>query len=192
MCSSGPRNEPEDRFGSNDRGRRSTTSATWPRSTRAHVSCTFTATGTRRPCRSDRTLLPAGRVDPHGPLPDNDDPEAAVTEVIETPPPCWAVGRYWSDQVLRGFKALPDLDRAQYLQVRFEDLLRKPATVVSGSPSSWTSTRMLISPSAAAALGARRPHQRFGDLDPDEQAELRGMPSRSSAARPSRVTPAWI
>src|SRR4029079_14044254 len=36
-------------------------------------------------------------------FPESDDAEAAVTEVIETAPPCWAVGRYWSDQVLRGF-----------------------------------------------------------------------------------------
>ena len=63
-------------------------------------------------------------------FPDDDDPEAAVTEVIETAPPLWAVGRYWSDQVLRGFRALPELDRAQYLPVRFEDLVRDPAPVL--------------------------------------------------------------
>ena len=63
-------------------------------------------------------------------FPETDDPEAAVTEVIETAPPCWAVGRYWSDQVLRGFRALPALDRAQFLQVRFEDLVREPEPVL--------------------------------------------------------------
>jgi putative sulfotransferase len=114
-------------------------------------------------------------------FPDTEDPEAAVTEMIDTAPPCWAVGRYWSDQVLRGFKALPDLDRAQYLQVRFEDLLRDPAAVVTVIAEFFELDTDHDFPARAASLVRGEPSPRFHDLDPDQQAELR------EACRPGQV-----
>ena len=34
--------------------------------------------------------------------------------------------RFWSEQLTRGFRALPALDRAQYAEIRFEDLVAAP------------------------------------------------------------------
>jgi hypothetical protein len=114
-------------------------------------------------------------------FPDTDDPEAAVTEVIEKAPPCWAVGRYWSDQVLRGFRAVPELDRAQFLQVRFEDLVREPTPVLTAVAAflELDDDADFLDRAAALVRGAPRP--RFGDLDVDEQVELR------AACRPGQV-----
>ncbi len=114
-------------------------------------------------------------------FPDNEDPEAAVTEVIETEPPCWAVGRYWSDQVLRGFRALPELDRSQFLQVRFEDLVRDPAPVLTAIAAFFQLDDDADFPQRGAALVRSAPRHRFGDLDAEEQAELR------EACRPGQV-----
>jgi putative sulfotransferase len=106
-------------------------------------------------------------------FPDTADEEAAVTEVIETQPPCWAVGRYWSDQVLRGFAALPLLDREQFLQVRFEDLVASPAKVLGEIAAFFELPPDRDFTERGAGLVGTPPPSRFGDLDAAEQEELR-------------------
>jgi putative sulfotransferase len=117
----------------------------------------------------------------HDLFPDVDDPEEAVTQVIDTPPPCWAVGRYWSDQVLRGFRALPMIDRPQFLQVRFEDLVVDPASVLDEVQRFFGLGDDADFVERAAALVHGQPRARFGQLTPSEQDELR------DACRPGQV-----
>jgi hypothetical protein len=40
-------------------------------------------------------------------------------------------GRYWCDQVLHGYRALPGLGADRYAEVRFEDLIARPREVLS-------------------------------------------------------------
>jgi putative sulfotransferase len=116
-----------------------------------------------------------------GLFPVTSDEEAAVTEVIETPPPCWAVGRYWSDQVLRGFAALPLLDRDQFLQVRFEDLVGDPTPVLEEIAAFFDLPEDPDYLPRGAALVGAPPAARFGELTVTEQDELR------DACRPGQV-----
>jgi hypothetical protein len=116
-----------------------------------------------------------------GLFPDVEDEEAAVTAAIDTPPPCWAVGRYWSDQVLRGFRALPLLDRSQFLQVRFEDVVGDPAEALSVIGSFLELDEDPTFVARGAGLVTALPPSRFERLPPGEQDELR------AACRPGQV-----
>lgn len=109
------------------------------------------------------------------------DEEAAVTHVIETPPPAWAVGRYWSDQLLRGFRDVPGLDREQYLAVRFEELVTEPTPVLERIIEFFELPDDPQFVDRAAAMVEGLPPNRFGLLPADEQAEL------AEACRPGQV-----
>jgi hypothetical protein len=114
-------------------------------------------------------------------FPDEADPEAAVTTAIDTPPPCWAVGRYWADQVLHGYRAMPDLDPDRLLTVRFEDLVADPSDVVARVASFLDLPRDDGFVERAAALVGPPPSSRFDLLPAHEQDELR------EACRPGQV-----
>jgi len=106
-------------------------------------------------------------------FPDIDDVDTAVTQAIDTPPPCWAVGRYWSDQVLRGFRALPLLDSSQFLQVRFEDIVADPGAALADIADFFELDEDLEFVDRGSALVRGVPARRFPDLSAAEQQELR-------------------
>jgi len=54
-----------------------------------------------------------------------------IGQLLESRPPVEYFGRWWTDQVLRGFRALAGLDAHQYCEVRFEDLLARPQQVLA-------------------------------------------------------------
>ena len=58
------------------------------------------------------------------------EPTDAISRILSGQPPVAYYGRYWSDQVIHGFRALRYLDADGYLEVRFEDLVSKPAQVL--------------------------------------------------------------
>jgi hypothetical protein len=106
-----------------------------------------------------------------------DDPSMSeddlIRHVVETEPPAWCAGRFWSDQVLHGYAALPDLDADQWLDVRFEDLVASPAGVLDRIAAFLD---LPIDPGFAArgaALVGPPPPTRFDRLRPDDQANLR-------------------
>ncbi|MGH9026905.1 MAG: sulfotransferase family protein [Acidimicrobiia bacterium] len=107
-----------------------------------------------------------------GLFPDTDE-ETAVRHVLETPPPVWVVGRYWSDQILHGFRALGSLDRDQYLEVRFEDLVTQPRPTLEriGNHFHLPSDPAFVERAAALVRGL--PAARFPSLVAGEQEELR-------------------
>ena len=74
------------------------------------------------PVDDGRALGELGPLDVTAP-PTADDP---ISLVLASRPPASYFGRYWSDQLLRGFRALRRLEPAHYLEVRFEDLLADP------------------------------------------------------------------
>lgn len=97
-----------------------------------------------------------------------DDP---ITARLEQELPAAAYGRYWSDQLARGFAALPHLEPARYHAVAFEDLVERPGDVLVEvadffdlGRGDWIDE--------AAKLVTGRPPRRFPDLPPAEQSAL--------------------
>ncbi|MDZ4278647.1 MAG: sulfotransferase [Dehalococcoidia bacterium] len=102
--------------------------------------------------------------------PTEDDP---ITRLLQSQPPVEYFGRYWTQELVHGFRALPRLDAAQYLAVRFEDLFSKPKETLRA-----ISEFFQLGPDEggwidrAAALVRGIPPARFGDLPKDEQERL--------------------
>jgi hypothetical protein len=72
--------------------------------------------------KSGKRVSELGPIDVHAP-PSGDDP---ISQILESRPPPAAFGRYWTDQVLHGYRALANLDTDQYLEIRFEDVCNEP------------------------------------------------------------------
>jgi hypothetical protein len=105
-----------------------------------------------------------------------------VSRILASRPPVALFGRYWSDQLLRGFRALRGIDAGRYLEVRFEDLLVRPRPVLAeiaaffaldGAGGDWLER--------AAGLVGPGPAPRFDALSGAEQAAL------SEACRPGMM-----
>ncbi|MDZ7732250.1 MAG: sulfotransferase [Acidimicrobiia bacterium] len=105
-------------------------------------------------------------------VPDVDEGEDVVGAMLESMPPVELFGRYWSDQLLSGFAALPRLDRDQYLAVRFEDVVADPGTWMARLADFFALPGDPGFPARAAALVEGAPRSRFGDLAPNEQDRL--------------------
>jgi hypothetical protein len=114
-------------------------------------------------------------------FPEGEDEDEVIDAVVSTPPPLWAVGRYWSDQVLRGFRSFAGMDPRRTLDVRFEDLLARPTEVLASIASFFELGPDRGFPSRAAGLIGSPPRSRFDALDDAEQDELR------AACRPGQV-----
>ena len=104
------------------------------------------------------------------PAPDGDD---VVSRILASRPAPAPFGQYWSDQIERGLARLSDLDRDQYLAVRFEDLVERPAAILgeiaaffelAGDANGWIE--------AAAALVRGVPPTRFEGLAAADQRAL--------------------
>ncbi len=101
----------------------------------------------------------------------------AIDRTLASRPPAELFGRYWSGQVERGVPALARVDPESVHEVRFEDLVGRPAPVLGGiadflgiprdgsrDGSGWIAS--------AAALVKGMPPARVPDLDPDERRAL--------------------
>jgi putative sulfotransferase len=105
-----------------------------------------------------------------GAPPSADDP---ISRMLASRPPVEYFGRYWTEELARGFRAVSKLDAAQYLDVRFEDLVAGPKATMraigdffelGAEPPDWTDR--------AAALVRGVPPTRFGALTDEEQRRL--------------------
>lgn len=104
-------------------------------------------------------------------LPDVDD-EDLVTALLESIPEVEWFGRYWSDQLVSGFAALPELDRDQYRAVRFEHLVTDPAAVLDDMARFFDLPPDPGFVERGAALLRGVPPTRFDGLEADEQHRL--------------------
>jgi putative sulfotransferase len=105
--------------------------------------------------------------------------EDPITRILETRPPLEYFGGYWSQELLHGMTATAKLPAAQYMEVRFENLVRWPKETLQTiaaffdldpDANSWRDS--------AAALVRGIPPTRFDKLSVDEQGRL------SEACRP--------
>ncbi len=69
-----------------------------------------------------KTLAELGSLE-SGQAADDSDP---ISAMLKGRPDAVHFGRFWSDQVLRGYRALRLLDADRYTELRFEDLLERP------------------------------------------------------------------
>ncbi len=99
-----------------------------------------------------------------------DDP---ITAILESRPPVEYFGGYWSQELEHGMRGAATLPAEQYMDVRFEDLVREPRetlNAISGffeldsEASAWREK--------AAALVRGIPGTRFDLLTADEQRRL--------------------
>jgi putative sulfotransferase len=102
--------------------------------------------------------------------PGSEDP---IQQLLETKPPVEYFGRYWSDLVIQGFRALSRLNADQYLELRFEDVVSKPKQTLrvicdffelDTEHDDWIDR--------AAGLVRGIPPTRFDKLPAEEQARL--------------------
>ena len=117
--------------------------------------------------RSSHAAL--GKLDTGGP----DDENDRISQLLKSQPPAEYFGRYWSQEIVHGYRALPRLNADQYLEVRFEDLIANPATVLREigeffefgvDRDGWIDR--------AAGLVRGIPPTRFEKLPADEQERL--------------------
>jgi hypothetical protein len=103
-----------------------------------------------------------------GPLDLGGEPRSddVVTRILAARPPVEYFGRYWSDQLARGYAAVPGLGSERFRELRFEELVARPREALEGV-------------------------HRFFDLGPDREgwiaraaALVRGAPPRRAAALP--------
>lgn len=105
-----------------------------------------------------------------GAAPTKDD---AISRLLASRPPVEFYGRYWSQELVHGFRAVPGLAPGEYRDVRFEDLVARPREVLRTIGEFFE-----LGPEAggwierAAALVRGIPPTRLGDLTPDEQERL--------------------
>jgi hypothetical protein len=120
------------------------------------------------PLDSGETLTDLGPLDLDA-APSGDD---AISRILASRPPAAYFGRYWCDQVVRGFRALRQLDADQYLEVRFEDLIARPGEVLAEIARFFELEEDPGFAERGAALVRGRPAERVAKLDPPERAEL--------------------
>jgi hypothetical protein len=121
----------------------------------------------RLPADETLSIEELRNIGPGAPREDDD-----ISRMLASCPPVEYFGRYWSQELINGFEALPDLNASQYLDARFEDLIAQPASVLR------TIAAFLELPEApawidrAAGLVRGVPPPRFDALSPDEQHRL--------------------
>jgi hypothetical protein len=100
--------------------------------------------------------------------PRDDDP---ISLILAARPPAEYYGRYWSDQIVRGYEGVAELAPAQYMEASFEELVREPrrrlehiAAFFGLEPGGWLDE--------AAAMVRGIPPTRADKLAADERARL--------------------
>ena len=72
--------------------------------------------------------LPPNTRDSHADLGEIDKGDTAdtISQLLESQPPVEYFGRYWSQELVHGFRSLGKLNVNQYREIRFEDMVSKP------------------------------------------------------------------
>ncbi len=100
-------------------------------------------------------------------------PGDPISRILDSRPAVEYFGRYWTDQLIQGFRSLTRINADQYLEVRFEDLVSRPRDVLR-----LTCDFFELDPDTdgwidrAAALVRGVPPTRFDKLTEEEQERL--------------------
>jgi len=121
------------------------------------------------PLDSGETLAELGALDLRAPPCDSDP----ISRILASRPPAEYFGRYWCDQVVRGFRGLRGLDRDQYLELRFEELVERPAQLLETIADFFALDPDPGFASRGAALVRGRPEERVPKLPEAEREALR-------------------
>lgn len=97
---------------------------------------------------------------------------AEIDRLLATRPPIELFGKYWSDQIRNGYQARKSLDPASVHDVRFEELVTRPAEVLQEIVDFLELPEDPDFVAAAAALSHGMPRLRLPELDPDERSRL--------------------
>jgi len=100
------------------------------------------------------------------------DASDSISRMLASSPPVEYFGRYWSQELVNGFAALPKLRGDQLLAVSFEDLVSSSVETLRaiGDYLALPADDGWVERGAALVRGV--PPARFGTLSPDEQASL--------------------
>jgi hypothetical protein len=120
------------------------------------------------PLDSGETLAELGPLDLHAP-PSGSDP---ISRILASRPPAAYFGRYWSDQVEHGFRAVKDLDAGRYRELRFEDLLERPRESLAEIAEFFALPGDPGFVERGAALVRGRPPERHPGLPDEERRAL--------------------
>lgn len=110
----------------------------------------------------------AAAIEARRPVPGQEDP---LRKVLESRPSAEFFGRFWSDQLARGYRQLRHVDAAAYMEVRFEDLVTQPRDTLReiGSFFDLPGQEWI---EEAAALVRGLPPSRAGQLPAEERERL--------------------
>lgn len=100
-------------------------------------------------------------------------PDDRISRILAEPPPPEIFGRYWNDQIQRGLDGARGLGPDRLLEVRFEDLVRRPAEELRRIAEFFELPEPRgpwLERAAARVRGV--PPLRFPDLAPDTRAGL--------------------
>lgn len=95
-----------------------------------------------------------------------------IDALLATTAPIELFGKYWSDQIQRGYDARPNLPPGSVLDVRFEELVMDPEAVLRAIADFLELPEDSEFIARAAALSHGLPKLRFPDLDADERTRL--------------------
>ena len=123
----------------------------------------------RAPLDTGETLADLGPLDLDA-APDGRD---AISRILASRPPAETFGRYWCDQIEHGFAAVPAIARDRYREVRFEDLVERPAETLAEIASFFALPAEPGFLEQAAALVRGVPPARAPDLEAAEREALR-------------------
>jgi hypothetical protein len=104
-----------------------------------------------------------------------------ISRILASRPPAEYFGRYFSDQVLHGFRALTAIDADQYREVRFEDLTARPRETLQGIAEFFALPADPDFVDRGAALVRGQPPVRYPKLPVSEREAL------DAACRPGQV-----
>lgn len=110
-----------------------------------------------------------------------DDGRELIEYAVNTAPPVDVAGKYWCDQVLHGYAALPSIKPEQWLDVRFEDLISEPAEQIARVAAFLDLPLDEGFIERAAGLVGSMPRARMPELTEEEQASL------AAACRPGQI-----
>ncbi len=100
---------------------------------------------------------------------DESDP---ISRMLASRPPVEYFGRYWTQELTRGFRAATKLNARQYLEVRFEDLIAQPKETLRAIAAFFELEHDGGWIERAAALIRGVPPTRFDTLTKEEQERL--------------------